>query len=370
MLSVLTDPEVLSVQFAPPDWTVRSLLRRVANTEPRFNALIDTGALITGLSNKQVAKYMLANGLGRWCEGVVFLDENDEKMILVKATGRVLKLSQCGIAVDKRFAFYDQIHTTGMDIKHSLNARAALTLGKDMTFRDLAQGAFRMRGIGEGQMVAMLIIPEVAELMQRQLIKADAHDPASRSQEQVLREVSAWLVINSMRTERVQFDQLCHQNLSNIWRQNAFGQLLAGHHRFKVRPEAAMGFVSDMLGEAFVSNREGSVSRAKLEGRILGIYFEGSSPNSQLLKGLRKLHANIEGGEGFQVIYVSSRRTQDDFSKSFREQPWLAIPFAHVQRRARLLQLFELDEESNQVILIDQEGSGPTRVSTMPPRLE
>ena len=41
--------------------------------------------------------------------GVVFLDENDEKMILVKATGRVLKLSQCGIAVDKRFAFYDQI---------------------------------------------------------------------------------------------------------------------------------------------------------------------------------------------------------------------------------------------------------------------
>ena len=70
-------------------------------------------------------------------------------MILVKATG-VLKLSQCGIAVEKRFAFYDQIHTTGMDIKHALNARAALTLGKDMTFRD-AQGAFRMRGIGEGR---------------------------------------------------------------------------------------------------------------------------------------------------------------------------------------------------------------------------
>lgn len=209
MLSVLTDPNVLSAQFAPSGWTVRSLLRDVATAEPRFNALIDTGALITGLSNKQVAKYMLAHGLGRWCEGVVFLDEHDEKMILVKATGRVLKLSQCGIAVDKRFAFYDQIHTTGMDIKHSLNARAALTLGKDMTFRDLAQGAFRMRGIGEGQMVTMVIIPEVAELMQRQLAKAgQAISDASGAQQQVLLDVSAWLVINSMRTERVQFDQL------------------------------------------------------------------------------------------------------------------------------------------------------------------
>ena len=53
--------------------------------------------------------------------------------------------------MEKRFAFYDQIHTTGMDIRHGLSARAALTLGKDMVFRDLAQGAFRMRGIGEGQ---------------------------------------------------------------------------------------------------------------------------------------------------------------------------------------------------------------------------
>lgn len=86
-------------------------------------------------------------------------------MILVKATGRVLKLSQCGISIDQRFAFYDQIHTTGMDIKHALNARAAVTLGKDMTFRDLAQGAFRMRGIGEGQTVSILVIPEVLDLL-------------------------------------------------------------------------------------------------------------------------------------------------------------------------------------------------------------
>lgn len=39
----------------------------------------------------------------------------------------------------RRFAFYDQIHTTGMDIKHIVNAVAVITLGKDMVFRDYVQ---------------------------------------------------------------------------------------------------------------------------------------------------------------------------------------------------------------------------------------
>ena len=52
-----------------------------------------------------------------------------------------------------------QVHTTGMDIKQAVDACAALTLGKDMVFRDYAQGAFRMRGIGRGQTICLLITP-------------------------------------------------------------------------------------------------------------------------------------------------------------------------------------------------------------------
>ena len=55
-----------------------------------------------------------------------------------------------------------------------------------------------------------------------------------------LLDVSAWLVINSMRAERVQFDQLCGQSLQNIWRQNAWNELLDGHQHFKVANEMAM----------------------------------------------------------------------------------------------------------------------------------
>ena len=196
MFAVLTDPNVVTVTAAPTDWGVDSLLTKVASDESHFSALIDSGALITGLSNLRVAEVLLERGL-RWCEGVVFLAENDVISILVRATGRVVSLSQCGIAVEKRFVFYDQIHTTGIDIKYresnsrpskilhrmtnfsseiwskvefddrrsALTARAAVTLGKDMTFRDLAQGAFRMRGIAEGQTITIIMIPEVEQVL-------------------------------------------------------------------------------------------------------------------------------------------------------------------------------------------------------------
>jgi hypothetical protein len=48
-----------------------------------------------------------------------------------------------------------------MDIKHTPDAVAAMTLGKDMTLRDAAQGAYRMRGIGQGQTVKYIVTPEV-----------------------------------------------------------------------------------------------------------------------------------------------------------------------------------------------------------------
>ena len=49
-------------------------------------------ALITGLSNKQVAMKLLKYGLSSWCEGVVFLDELDEKMIRGEDVGRLRQI--------------------------------------------------------------------------------------------------------------------------------------------------------------------------------------------------------------------------------------------------------------------------------------
>jgi hypothetical protein len=229
MLSTVLDPLVTSFTHVRDDWSVEQLLEDIATAEdPCFHALIDTGALITGYSNREVAQQLLHRGL-KWCDGVVFLDDADKQQVLVRATGRVVSAEQCGVPLDRRFAFYDQIHTTGMDIKHVVNATAAITLGKDMVFRDYVQGAFRMRGIGNGQKIKVLIIPEVKELMHRELaiINAGKDAAAAAVERRTLEDICAWLVVNSARSEKTQWSMLCLQNVSNVYRKNAYSTLLA-----------------------------------------------------------------------------------------------------------------------------------------------
>ena len=60
-----------------------------------------------------------------------------------------------------------------MDIKQTPDAIAVATIGKDMVFRDFAQGCFRMRGIGIGQTIINLLIPEVASRITKDLEEVD-----------------------------------------------------------------------------------------------------------------------------------------------------------------------------------------------------
>ncbi len=126
-------------QPGAPEWTVQGVLDQICQSEdPEYRALIDTGALITGYSNEEVARYLVDNGL-KHLQGCVFLDHMDRKMIYLRGAARAIPLGECGIGRGERFTFYDQVHTTGMDIKQSLSACALLTIGKDMIFRDYAQ---------------------------------------------------------------------------------------------------------------------------------------------------------------------------------------------------------------------------------------
>eukprot|EP00961_Rhodomonas_salina_P267875 3619502-Rhodomonas_salina.2 len=120
--------------------------------------------------------------------------------------------------------------------------------GKDMVFRDygelllfshssptFAQGAYRMRGIGAGQRIHLFIIPEVQGLMKRKL-KACGQNPVISGEPtataQTLQCVVAWLVINSMRSEQLQWSMLCLQNTRNIYRKNCFWRILKGVEEF------------------------------------------------------------------------------------------------------------------------------------------
>ena len=101
----------------------------------QYHALIDTGALITGMSNEAVARALLEEGLTH-VDGVVYMDSSkdlnlrlfctttkrpltnstkklvtDAKMVLERhGSGyRVTPLASCGLPPERRFTFYDQV---------------------------------------------------------------------------------------------------------------------------------------------------------------------------------------------------------------------------------------------------------------------
>lgn len=138
MLSVLTDPVICSSEELPEGWGPEVVLSRCAFGD--FHALIDTGALVTGYANRQVAEALLFGVTNSGVEppprlpedrfdGVVFLDDEDRKMILVRQGRKCIALNQSGVPVDRRFSFYDQARVKTTKKYFSLRDRRYTQLG-------------------------------------------------------------------------------------------------------------------------------------------------------------------------------------------------------------------------------------------------
>ena len=201
-------------------WSVEALLQQVATRVPGCTAMVDTGALVTGLSNEEVARYLMADEERvRGLRGCVFIDAEDRQKCVLRS-GACVPIEQCGLSPDQRFTFYDQQHSTGMDIKQGVAAVCCVTLGKGNTLRDLQQGAWRMRGIGQGQTIKLVLVPEIVSqiLEHRQTLQqqaatprpvaegpaaagaaaAAAADESRRRRELTLHDIIAWLLASSM----------------------------------------------------------------------------------------------------------------------------------------------------------------------------
>ena len=285
IVRILTSTKHVDSEFVPAGWSVDSLLREIAqpSSGKTYSALIDTGALITGYSNEQVARLLLDFGLDGM-DACVFIDGDDRRMVVDRLDGPPVPLARSGIKLEKRFTFYDQVHTTGMDIKQALDAVAVVTLGKDMTLRDYSQvswlarelgsvgltirggrgsdddgspsaraeceedwpsldiahlrlitysyssfvqGCWRMRGLGKGQRIHLMIVKEVAEIINKALSSGGGkeREAVKAGPRQPLVDAVAWLVTNSMRSEMMQYLQLQMQVISCLWRKEAFREL-------------------------------------------------------------------------------------------------------------------------------------------------
>jgi hypothetical protein len=244
MIDTLSSPEFVQYERVGEEWDVSSLLLSIATHEPPFCALIDPGALVIGMSNKDVAQALLDCGLAKaGMQGVVFLDSNDHRKILL-LDGRVVPLEEAGVAPALRFTFYDQLHTCGMDISQPITGRAAVLIGKDMRLRDYTQACWRMRGIGAGQIIHTLIVDEVSRLVRR---VSQTDNPAA--------DLLGWLTLNEIQSERLQGIQLESLHARTEQRRQAYETLM---QKEGVKPEHIAPYIADLSrqGSATIASRE------------------------------------------------------------------------------------------------------------------
>jgi len=267
MIRVLSTPEYVKTTCYDDTISVKKLLDNVANHEDKFAALIDTGALITGMSNEEVARYLLKVGL-KHLDACVFLDASDQKMVVTREENATpLPLESSGIRRERRFTFYDQVHTTGIDVKQPLDAVAAVTIGKDMTLRDYSQGCWRMRGIGVGQTIHVFLIKEVYNLVRKV------------SDTKIVRnDLVAWLLTNSLASEDLQSAQLQRQLLSTVWRDTAFQRV-----RLSRAPQEQLPYKKNPNDPMLRTRFHKDMSREEVEkvvGNLPEMYEEPQNKNN------------------------------------------------------------------------------------------
>jgi len=230
----------LHVGFGPEalgtHWTPHDLIKIVATSPRKFCALIDAGALITGISNLDVAKLVLKHS--SWRTECVFLDENGEKMIVDRSDHVAPFLASSSSDVGDTFSFFDHVHTTGMDIKQPPDGIAALTVGNDVSFRDYAQAAFRMRRLGHGQRIVVFYPPTVKRMMQRTL------STSARTGLSLQHRMLVFLYLKGLAELSTQLSALRPLQLSTTWRRGAMKVLCGVPYAEKTHAQAAEAFQS------------------------------------------------------------------------------------------------------------------------------
>ncbi|KAJ3323645.1 hypothetical protein HDU76_013577 [Blyttiomyces sp. JEL0837] len=121
----------------------------------KASALIDTGSLLAGTCNSEVAKYLITHkDFDAGFEGVVYFDTTANGggtwTVLERESCRVMVKELSSIRERDAFVVFDDARTRGADMKLKDDAVGVLTLGPKITKAKVMQGAGRMRKLGVG----------------------------------------------------------------------------------------------------------------------------------------------------------------------------------------------------------------------------
>lgn len=124
------------------------------------SALVDTGALITGVTNEKVAEYIIKQSKEDFRGAVYFNAEQDVWFICDRKLNH-MALSSSSIPEKDAFVYFDEKRSRGADMKLKTDAVAMLTLGPGLQKDKLMQGAGRLRQLGRGQKLFVVCFNEV-----------------------------------------------------------------------------------------------------------------------------------------------------------------------------------------------------------------
>jgi hypothetical protein len=129
-----------------PNEFLQCLANYLSKDGKKPNVLLDVGALVQELSNKELAKKWLA--LRNDARGVIYFNENNEIVVLSRA-GNIKSFSYFNSEDTNDYLVYlDEVHTRGTDIVLPSGYHAIVTLGARLTKDKFVQGCMRMRKLG------------------------------------------------------------------------------------------------------------------------------------------------------------------------------------------------------------------------------
>lgn len=85
-----------------------------------------------------------------------------------------------------------------------------------------------------------------------------------------------------------------------------------------------------LIGTQLMSKQGLTSSEAALNSKVVGIYFSAHwcGPCRQFTPMLIEFYKNFKSMDApFEIIFVSSDSSQQEFNNYYKDMPWLAIPF-------------------------------------------
>lgn len=176
----------------------KMFLETVSNLARQTRVILDVGAQVTDLTNRQVAETWLdvTKHHSGAAQAVIFFDEEDVITVLDRSGhSEPFQTSHFAKQTDKCFVFLDEAHTRGTDLQLPHEYRAAVTLGAKLTKDRLLQGmnpdqnpltgsrvlltsstaCMRMRKLGHGQSIVFCVPEEIEHKIMQMKSQAASH---------------------------------------------------------------------------------------------------------------------------------------------------------------------------------------------------